>query len=575
MAKKVGDYVLGNVIGTGGFSKVKKAVASGTNKVVAVKIIDANKYKTPEKEEWLRREVAVLRRLDHPNIVELIEVLQVADRIYIVLEYVDGGELLTAVSKVRRLFEDEARTYFHQLIDGVAYMHALGIVHRDLKPENLLLTKFGKLKIADFGLANIVPKTNNHFQLLSTIVGSPDYCAPEVIQEKNYNGFKADVYSCGTILFTMITGQRPFESATPAQTISRVKEGLYMVPRHVSAECDSIIRAMMEMDPEKRYDTEQVQSDPWFTVNYHKPALPAPTADAMKRELTEEEIRGSIQKVELQKATGNAFSLIAGLQAGSVDQLVGKANDVKLLLTVKEMEPAFARVASLLRTLKCKIQERRQQGDGNSGKLVLFAYVTLHSGVLTFTAELQARPPALVSLTFSLERGDDFSFQALCSVISANLCDLFEQHHLRLVKSSNAKAVPNATAPEAADAAPAAPTLTASLISETTHTFAVTASLPCAVLVAKCYDALVQLSAWPVLLEDRSRDPAQLRIKGFITPDSGLLTYSVMFSAADDTSKAEVKQFLGKPAVFAEFRAAFTETLRRLCGGAASSQPAS
>ena len=269
MGKKVGDYLLHETLGTGAYSKVKKATHCTTKKEVAVKILDARKYRPKDRNEWIKREVAVMKKLDHPHIVKLYEVLQLGDKLHLVMELVTGGELLEVIARTRKLLESEARHYFHQIMDALNYMHSIGIVHRDLKPENLLVTSGKVLKIADFGLSSFVPQNETTgFQLLSTIVGSPDYCAPEVAQELKYCGFKADVYSCGTILFTMVTGTRPFEAQDAEATLKKVKEGFFMIPRHLSKDCDSLIAGMMEMDPNKRLTVKQVMEHPWFVEGW-------------------------------------------------------------------------------------------------------------------------------------------------------------------------------------------------------------------------------------------------------------------------------------------------------------------
>ena len=431
----MGKYVIGSTLGQGAYSKVKKATHSETGNHVAIKIIDNKKYKSKDKEEWIRREIAVLRKLKHPNIVKLYEVLLVGDQLHMIMEYISGGELLDVISRVKKLLEDEARNYMHQIVDAIAYMHGQGVVHRDLKPENILVTRRNVIKVADFGLANIAQDDERHkFQLMSTIVGSPDYCAPEIVKEKSYNGFKADIYSCGTVLFTMVTGSRPFESESETTTLRRVKGGDYTVPRHVSQGCNTLINGMMANDPNKRFSLENVVSDPWFLINYNGSAKAMLSETKQVRdEVTPEDLGGAIERIMLDQASGNAFSVIAGLQAGDVDALVGKGSDVKYLLTVKDMHAAFTRVIDLYEKMKCKVQQRNA-ANTTGGRLCLFIYVPVLNDVLTFTSELQARPPHMMVIVNRLERGPTHIFENLCTVVSAHLSDLFEGHEYKLVK---------------------------------------------------------------------------------------------------------------------------------------------
>eukprot|EP01061_Rhynchopus_euleeides_P008691 TRINITY_DN1783_c0_g1_i1.p1 TRINITY_DN1783_c0_g1~~TRINITY_DN1783_c0_g1_i1.p1 ORF type:complete len:683 (+),score=213.97 TRINITY_DN1783_c0_g1_i1:80-2050(+) len=447
MGKKVGDYALHETLGTGAYSKVKRAVHGTTKREVAIKILDAKKYRPKDRNEWIKREVAVMKKLDHPHIVKLYEVLQLGDKLHLVLELVKGCELLEVIAKTRKLLESEARHYFHQMMDAVSYMHSLGIVHRDLKPENLLVTGSRVLKIADFGLSNFVPTDSSagSFQLLTTIVGSPDYCAPEVAQEMRYDGFKADVYSCGTILYTMVTGTRPFEAKDAEATLKKVKEGFFIIPRHLSRDCDRLISGMMEMDPQARLSVKGIMSHAWFLEGWDTSKVKKPVNPNLRSELTFEEIEGSIQLIEMHKVSGNAFSLIAGLQEGGVDALVGKAQDVKLLLTVADttMHDVFCRIVALLKNMSCKVQERRHAPGSGPGRLRLFSYLNVCSGLLTFTTELQAVPPQLVAVTLRLERGEATPFAAMCKAITYNLCDLLRSFEWQVLSTHQAAESPS------------------------------------------------------------------------------------------------------------------------------------
>ncbi|URE42081.1 cbl-interacting protein kinase [Musa troglodytarum] len=149
--------------------------------------------------EQIQREIAVMRLVRHPNVVELREVMATRSRIFFVMEFVRGGELFARVAQ-GRLSEDQARRYFHQLISAVDFCHSRGVSHRDLKPENLLLDEHGDLKVSDFGLSAL-PEQLCHDGLLHTQCGTPAYVAPEILRCRGYDGAKADLWSCGVILF--------------------------------------------------------------------------------------------------------------------------------------------------------------------------------------------------------------------------------------------------------------------------------------------------------------------------------------------------------------------------------------
>ena len=169
----------------------------------------------------------------------------------------------------------------------------------------------------------------------------------------------------------------------------------------------------------------------------------------MRSELTFEEIEGSIQLIDMHKVTGNAFSLIAGLQEGGVDALVGKVQDVKLLLTVTDsnMHEVFCRVVGLLKSMSCKVQERKNAPGSGPGRLRLFSYLNVASGLLTFTTELQAVPPQLVAVTLRLERGDMNDFAAMCKYITYSLCDLLRSYEWAVLSRPQAEAA-STVAPE-------------------------------------------------------------------------------------------------------------------------------
>ncbi|KAJ0985002.1 hypothetical protein J5N97_003358 [Dioscorea zingiberensis] len=208
MASIVGKYCLGKTIGEGAFAKVKLAVDVHTNRQVAVKIIDKQTVIKNKIIYQIKREISTMRLLNHPNIVKIYEVIATKKKIYLIMEYVSGGQLTDRMCK--GLAEKEARKYFQQLIDAVDYCHGRGVYHRDLKPENLLLDSEGNLKVSDFGLS-VLRKPG---ALLSTACGSPSYVAPEVITKKNYKGADADVWSCGVVLFELLAGHLPFEDGS-------------------------------------------------------------------------------------------------------------------------------------------------------------------------------------------------------------------------------------------------------------------------------------------------------------------------------------------------------------------------
>ncbi|KAJ6731849.1 NON-SPECIFIC SERINE/THREONINE PROTEIN KINASE [Salix purpurea] len=207
---RVGKYELGRTLGEGTFAKVKFARNVETKENVAIKILDKENVLKHKMIGQIKREISTMKLIRHPNVVRMYEVMASKTKIYIVLQLVTGGELFDKIASKGRLKEDEARKYFQQLICAVDYCHSRGVYHRDLKPENLLMDANGILKVSDFGLSAL-PQQVREDGLLHTTCGTPNYVAPEVINNKGYDGARADLWSCGVILFVLMAGYLPFE----------------------------------------------------------------------------------------------------------------------------------------------------------------------------------------------------------------------------------------------------------------------------------------------------------------------------------------------------------------------------
>ncbi|KAL4297648.1 hypothetical protein GQ457_12G023820 [Hibiscus cannabinus] len=205
--RKVGKYEVGRTVGQGTFAKVKFAQNTITRESVALKVLSKATILKHRMVDQIKREISIMKIVRHPNIVRLHEVLASRTKIYIILEFISGGELFDKIVRCGRLPENECRLYFQQLVDAVAHCHSKGVYHRDLKPENLLLDSRGNLKVSDFGLSAL---PQQGVGLLHTTCGTPNYVAPEVLSNHGYDGAAADVWSCGVVLFFMMAGHLPF-----------------------------------------------------------------------------------------------------------------------------------------------------------------------------------------------------------------------------------------------------------------------------------------------------------------------------------------------------------------------------
>lgn len=265
----MGKYELGRVLGTGSFSKVRECIDTTTREIYAVKIIDKSQLAKEHLEEQLKREISILKQLRHKFVVSMKEVLQTTRHIYIVLELITGGELFDKIVQSERLPEDLARKYFQQLLVAVRHCHKHGIAHRDLKPENLLLDKEGNIKVSDFGLANLQYREG---EMMRTVVGTPNYVAPEVIRQTNsgqgYNGLMADVWSCGIILYVMLSGHQAFDDKSLKALFNKIERGQYQMSRYFSDGARNLIGKILIVDPTKRYTINDILNDPWFRVGF-------------------------------------------------------------------------------------------------------------------------------------------------------------------------------------------------------------------------------------------------------------------------------------------------------------------
>ena len=170
----------------------------------------------------------------------------------------EGGELFEYVSEVRQLPEEEAVRLFRQIISGLSYCHRFNICHRDLKPDNIFYDAKGDIKLADFGMAALQPA--GHW--LNTSCGSPHYAAPEIIYGKRYRGDKADIWSCGIILYAMLTGRLPFDGEDLSSTLKLVKQGEYYLPPELGEEAQDLIQCILQKRPEKRISVAKIWTHP-------------------------------------------------------------------------------------------------------------------------------------------------------------------------------------------------------------------------------------------------------------------------------------------------------------------------
>lgn len=257
----VGPYRLDKTLGKGQTGLVKLAIHCITGKKVAIKIINRNKLSESVLQK-VEREIAIMKLIEHPHVLGLYDVYENKKFLYLMLEHVSGGELFDYLVSKGRLSIKEARKFFKQIISALDFCHNHSICHRDLKPENLLLDDRGNIKVADFGMASLQLENS----LLETSCGSPHYASPEVVRGEKYDGRRADVWSCGVILYALLVGALPFDDDNLRHLLEKVKRGAFTIPPFVPAECQSLLRSMIEVDAEKRITLAEVLRHPWVVA---------------------------------------------------------------------------------------------------------------------------------------------------------------------------------------------------------------------------------------------------------------------------------------------------------------------
>uniref|UniRef100_A0A8D3DS81 Si:dkey-16p21.7 n=1 Tax=Scophthalmus maximus TaxID=52904 RepID=A0A8D3DS81_SCOMX len=276
----VGPYRLEKTLGKGQTGLVKLGVHCITGQKVAIKIVNREKLSESVLMK-VEREIAILKLIEHPHVLKLHDVYENNKYLYLVLEHVSGGELFDYLVKKGRLTPKEARKFFRQIISALDFCHNHSICHRDLKPENLLLDEKNNIRIADFGMASLQVGDS----LLETSCGSPHYACPEVIRGEKYDGRRADVWSCGVILFALLVGALPFDHDNLRQLLEKVKSGVFHMPHFIPPDCQALLKGMIEVNPDKRLTLEAIQKHAWYQSGRNEPCpeQPPPRRVCVKR----------------------------------------------------------------------------------------------------------------------------------------------------------------------------------------------------------------------------------------------------------------------------------------------------
>ncbi|XP_022166638.1 serine/threonine-protein kinase SIK2-like [Myzus persicae] len=339
----IGFYTIDRRIGKGNFAEVRLATHRLVRSEVAIKMIDKRKLDAVNLEK-VHREVDIMKQLDHPHIIKLYQVMESKDMIYIISEYASQGEIFDYIAKYGRMTEAAARKKFWQILSAVEYCHNRHVVHRDLKAENLLLDANMNIKIADFGFSNYFTPGEQ----LATWCGSPPYAAPEVFEGKKYYGPEIDVWSMGVVLYVLVCGALPFDGSTLHSLRDRVLSGRFRIPYFMSTGCESLIRKMLILDPNKRYTVEQIKRHPWMLEEAPRllpgtiAEMPAEPNDQVLRFMSSLDINTTRTRQSLRNRTYDHYAAIYYLLLEKLKQQQAQENSSHYLQDRRLSEKLFS-----------------------------------------------------------------------------------------------------------------------------------------------------------------------------------------------------------------------------------------
>ncbi|XP_076956557.1 CBL-interacting protein kinase 18-like [Bidens hawaiensis] len=388
-------YELGRLLGQGLFAKVYYARNLTTGQSVAIKVINKEKVIRVGLINQIKREISIMKLVKHPNILQLYEVMATKTKIYFALEYAKGGELFDKVAN-GKLKEETARRYFYQLISAVDFCHSRGVYHRDLKPENLLLDENENLKVSDFGLSALAESRRDD-GLLHTTCGTPAYVAPEVITRRGYDGDKADVWSCGVILFVLLAGYLPFNDSNVVEMYRKIGKSEFRFPYWVQVEVRKLILRILDPNPVSRVTISIIKENVWF----------------QKGKCSKEPSKNVEEDQDLTKPPEmNAFDIISLSPGFDLTTLFEEP------MQKKEARFTIWRPASVIRSKleevgKClgmKVSKRE------AGLLKLEAMNEGRKGILSIDAEIFEFTPSFHLVEVKKSNGDTLEYQKVLNV---------------------------------------------------------------------------------------------------------------------------------------------------------------
>ncbi|XP_035546386.1 CBL-interacting serine/threonine-protein kinase 3-like [Juglans regia] len=420
--RRVGKYEVGRTIGEGTFAKVKFARNAETGEPVALKILDKEKVLKHKMVEQIGREISTMKLIKHPNVIRLYEVMGSKTKIFIVMEFVTGGELFDKIVNHGRMREDEARRYFQQLINAIDYCHSRGVYHRDLKPENLLLDAYGNLKVSDFGFSALSQQVRDD-GLLHTSCGTPNYVAPEVLNDRGYDGTTADLWSCGVILFVLLAGYLPFDDSNLMNLYKKISAAEFNCPPWLSFNAMKLITRILDPNPITRTTIPEILEDEWFKKDYMPPVFDEKDdtnfndVEAVFKDSEEHHVT---EKREEQPAAMNAFDLISMSKGLNLANLFDVEQEFKRETRFTSKCPAneiISKIEEAAKPLGFDVHKKNY-------KMRLENMKAGRKGNLNIATEIFQVAPSLHVVEVRKAKGDTLEFHEFYKKLSTRLDDV-------------------------------------------------------------------------------------------------------------------------------------------------------
>ncbi|KVH96402.1 Kinase associated domain 1 (KA1) [Cynara cardunculus var. scolymus] len=420
MQLQLGKYEIGRTLGEGNFGKVKYAKDIQTGHPFAVKILEKTRIKNLNFSDQIKREIGTLKILKHPNVVRLHEVLASKTKIYMILEYVNGGELFEAIASKGKLKESDGRKLFQQLIDGVSYCHDKGVYHRDLKDDGLL----------------------------HTTCGSPNYVAPEILSNRGYDGATSDTWSCGVILYVILTGYLPFDDRNLAVLYQKIFKGDVQMPKWLPPGAKTLIKRILDPNPKTRITIAEIKANEWFKQDY----TPAIVEEEEEDVLIDDEVLSlheapTDSEKETESPTHiNAFELIGMSSCLDLSGFFEKESlsESGCFQDVSERKVRFTSTRSprnLLERIENTVSEMGFGVQKRNGKLKVLEDQKgqRKSCNLSVTAEVFEINPCLYVVELRKTSGESSVYRQLCDKVLKDLGVSTSQEHLaaKLLEASS------------------------------------------------------------------------------------------------------------------------------------------